>query len=558
MRPRALPGPVEAVGHHLVQDVVDQRGFPGPRHAGHAAEDAQRDLHVDVREVVLAGPLDLDVAARPAPALGQLDRPRTRQELPGQRVLDALDLGGGALGHDPAAVLARARPEVDEVVGGAHRALVVLDHDHGVAEIPQALQRADQARVVALVQPDRGLVEDVEHADQRRADLRRQADPLRLAAGQGRGRPLERQVAHPDVVQEHQPLLDLAQDQPGDLPVDVVQPQLRQPLQRPPRREPREFVDRHPVHGHRPGLGLQPRPTALGARTHRHVLLDLLAGVVGVGLVVAALQVGHDALEPRHVGALAPEAVAVGDVDAVPVGAVQEQVALVGRQLLPRLGQVDLVLLGDRRRDLVVVLRRGRRPRQDRAVADRQGAVGHDQVGVDLHLRAQARAARAGPVRRVEREHPRLELGQAGAVLGAGELLGERERLLGVDQLDVDQPVRQRHARLHGVRQPLAQVGPHHEPVHHDRDVVLVLLVQRDVLVELAHLAVDPHASEALAPQLLEQLPVLALAAAHDRREHHEPGAVVQGHDVVDDLLRRLALDRPAADVAVRPADARP
>ncbi len=143
-------------------------------------------------------------------------------------------------------------------------------------------------------------------------------------------------------------------------------------------------------------------------------------------------------------------------------------------------------------------------------------------------------------------------------MLGAGELLGEGPDLALVDELDLHQPVRQCHRGLHGVGQALAQIRAHHQPVHDDRDVVLVLLVELDRIVELAHLAVDLHPREALAAQLLEQLPVLALAAAHDRREHHEPRALVQRHDVVDDLLRRLPLDRPPADVAVGPADPRP
>ena len=52
-----------------------------------------------------------------------------------------------------------------------------------------------------------------------------------------------------------------------------------------------------------------------------------------------------------------------------------------------------------------------------------------------------------------------------------------------------------------------------------------------------------------------EQLPVLALAAPHDRREHLEPGALGQLHHLVDDLLGRLAPDRAAAVGAVRVAD---
>ena len=89
-----------------------------------------------------------------------------------------------ALDDDLAAVLARARADVDDVVGDADGLLVVLDDDHGVAEVAQADQRVDEALVVALVQADRRLVEHVEHADEAAADLRRQPDALRLAAGE--------------------------------------------------------------------------------------------------------------------------------------------------------------------------------------------------------------------------------------------------------------------------------------------------------------------------------------------------------------------------------------
>ena len=63
-----------------------------------------------------------------------------------------------------AAVNAGAGPDVEHVVGGADRVLVVLHHDHGVAEVAQPFERFQQPRIVALVQPDRRLVEHVEHA----------------------------------------------------------------------------------------------------------------------------------------------------------------------------------------------------------------------------------------------------------------------------------------------------------------------------------------------------------------------------------------------------------
>ena len=124
------------------------------------------------------------------------------------------------------AVLARARAHVDEPVGAPHHLLVVLDDEHGVAEVAQPLERADQLVVVALVQPDRRLVEDVEHADELRADLRREPDPLRLAAGERRRRAVELEVADADVVEERQPRADLLQDPLADQPLGLGQLEL--------------------------------------------------------------------------------------------------------------------------------------------------------------------------------------------------------------------------------------------------------------------------------------------------------------------------------------------
>ena len=95
------------------------------------------------------------------------------------------------------------------------------------------------------------------------------------------------------------------------------------------------------------------------------------------------------------------------------------------------------------------------------------------------------------------------------------------------------------------------------EAVDDDLDVVLELLLERGRLGELHDLAVDPGAREALALQLLEQVGVLALAAADDRREHLVPRALRQLEQPVDDLLRRLRGDALAADRAVLRARAR-
>ena len=77
-------------------------------------------------------------------------------------------------------------------------------------------QRLEQARVVARVQADRGLVEHVEHAHERRADLRGEADALPLAARQRLRRAIERQVVEADVDEEAEARDHRAEQRLGD------------------------------------------------------------------------------------------------------------------------------------------------------------------------------------------------------------------------------------------------------------------------------------------------------------------------------------------------------
>ena len=54
--------------------------------------------------------------------------------------------------------------------------------DDGVAQVAQFLEGTDEPFVVALVETDGGLVEDVEHIDELGTDLRGETDALALTA----------------------------------------------------------------------------------------------------------------------------------------------------------------------------------------------------------------------------------------------------------------------------------------------------------------------------------------------------------------------------------------
>ena len=212
----AVRGAVEALGEGAVEDVHDQGALARSRYARHAGEDAQGEPHGNVLEIVLGRALD-DDGFSGVPAAGRnLDEDLSRQVLPGERMFGSLDLFRRALGHDLPAVHARPRTHVDHVVGGAYGLLVMLHHEHRVAEVAEAEQGVQKPAVVALVQADGRLVQDIQDADQGRADLRGEADALAFPPGEGRRRAVEGEVVEAHVHHEPEPLADFLQDPVGD------------------------------------------------------------------------------------------------------------------------------------------------------------------------------------------------------------------------------------------------------------------------------------------------------------------------------------------------------
>jgi hypothetical protein len=105
-----------------------------------------------------------------------------------ERVDDYLDLP---------AVVARARPEVDDPVGVRHHRLVVLDDDDRLPGVDQPIQEPEQLLEVGQVQPGGRLVEHVDAALV--THVRRELEPLPLTTRQRGERLAEPQVAEPHV-----------------------------------------------------------------------------------------------------------------------------------------------------------------------------------------------------------------------------------------------------------------------------------------------------------------------------------------------------------------------
>ena len=211
------------------------------------------------------------------PARRDLDRTLARQVLPGQRARCLQDVLQGALADDLTTVHARARTDVQDIVGQADRVLVMLDHDHRVAKVAQTGKSAEQAFVVALVQADRRLVEHVHHADQAGADLAGQADALRLTTGQGVGLAFQGQVVEADIDQEAEAFADLLDDLRCDLAAPAWQAQFAEELQGLVDRQHHQLGQRAVGHEHVARGLVQACAVAFRARPFADVLGKLLA-----------------------------------------------------------------------------------------------------------------------------------------------------------------------------------------------------------------------------------------------------------------------------------------
>ena len=111
----------------------------------------------------------------------------------------------------------RERAEIDDIICVLDRLLIVLDDQHGIAQIAKLMQRVEKPFVITRMQADARFVQNIKHTAKLRSDLRRKPNTLAFAAGQGCRRTPERQISKPDRIEKTNAAIDLLQYQPGDL-----------------------------------------------------------------------------------------------------------------------------------------------------------------------------------------------------------------------------------------------------------------------------------------------------------------------------------------------------
>ncbi len=197
---------------------MDEGGLAGAGDAGDGDEQTEGDFDVEAAEVVsLSAAENKLFPARRAAARGYGDGDFAGEVTAGKRVGVGFDFCQGAGGEELAAELASAGAEVEEIVGGAEDVGIMLDDDDGVAEVAEIFEDADEANGVAGVEADGWLVEDIERADELRAEGCGELDALGLTAGKRGGETVEGEVLQADGEEEAEALADFMENLAGDL-----------------------------------------------------------------------------------------------------------------------------------------------------------------------------------------------------------------------------------------------------------------------------------------------------------------------------------------------------
>ena len=196
----------------LEQNLVQERGFSRARHSRDGDQHAERNADVQSFQIVCPCAANPDLLrARLPPSQRRLNAQIFGEIATRQRGRIAPDFLIGARGDHLPAVLPGARSKIENAVGGTHDVGIVLNHQDRVSQVAQIMQDIDEPVSVARVQSDGRFVEDIERADQPRAQRSRQLNTLRLTAGKSGRKAVQCEIFQPYIIEKPEPLAKFLQ-----------------------------------------------------------------------------------------------------------------------------------------------------------------------------------------------------------------------------------------------------------------------------------------------------------------------------------------------------------
>src|SRR5688572_16361887 len=339
------------------------------------------------------------------------------------------------------------------MVCGADDLRIVFHDEHRVPDIAQAKEDLNETLRVARVEPDRGFVEHIKRANQRRAQRRRKLNALGLAARQRRRQAVQREVLKPDVVQETKSGTDLPEDSFRNCLLSFCQFDRGE-----------EFAAL--ANGHAANIG------------------DVLAGNVDIAGLLA--QPASAAIRTNRVSTIPAEEDPHVQLVLLGLEVIEEIADCVDREFqVLRIQFADGLIQRNARRfrgffEIVEVDPiPGLRLWLDRALVERERAVGQQQVEIEIDRVAEPLTAGTCAKRIIEGEQPRLRILIADTARLA--LKGFAETVpLSTRNLQQYLSTALAKANFDGIDEALTDIGRHLETIHkHERGLLEIDVEQR-------------------------------------------------------------------------------
>ena len=449
-------------------------------------------------------------------------------------------LFGDALEHHLTAFPSGARSDVYDIVRLSHHILVVFHYDDRVADVAQFLQRGYQPFVVALVESDARLVEDVEQVDQLRADLRSQSDALTLTSRQGARLAVECQVVETHLEHEVDACAYLFQDFRGNLLLLGVHVlfHLVAPLAQFREIHLTEVADILVPDLVRQRFAVEPLALTFGALTFGEELVGPFLSAGGIVVVHHVLQVFHHTVEGDEVVARRVHLL-FGDFQVVERTVENFAEGVVGN-ILDAPFDVEVIVCQDGlylpENHLVLVFSQ----RCDAAVVDGHRTVGNHLVEVYLVDVAQSLTDGTSAFGRVERELVGCGIAVGDAAGGTHQSFGVVFHLTRVLVHNHQQSVALFHGRCHTLAQAVVarRVGRvHRHLVDHHLYIMVLVAIHLHAALYLHDGAVHADIEVAFAAHGLEEFAVVSLAVADQRRQNVDAAVLIVASDHLQHLL---------------------
>ena len=201
-----------------VDDVPKESRFTRSTWSGGDDESTERNAQIEALEVTKGDraegePLSVAGGWRDG-AVGSAEgvSKAFREKVSGERAGVRLDFCRGADREQFSAVDARARSEINDLIGLLHQLVIVFHDKESVSFCAEGLQGGDEAVVVAGVQPDARFIEDVKHAGEIRTQLGREPNALGFSARERFGRSAHGEITQAHLIEELETLFDLRQN----------------------------------------------------------------------------------------------------------------------------------------------------------------------------------------------------------------------------------------------------------------------------------------------------------------------------------------------------------